>query len=138
LEKEKARYQQDLENFKAKLDRDSERAAQTLREKLSLYKEVANPIIDLIVLAKVDSTADAQILREFEIKRLATTAQLGMFAAVSVYEAYNKVIDYLFDCLEQKRQYAFPEFRTLAHNLLSEMRKDIGIFNDDLVYRGNR
>jgi hypothetical protein len=50
MEKEKARYQLELESIKASLDRDSDRAAQTLREKLSLYKEAAAPIIELITL----------------------------------------------------------------------------------------
>jgi preprotein translocase subunit Sec63 len=79
-----------------------------------------------------------EFLNEFEKKRLTTTALLGLFAAMPVYEAYNALIDYLFDCLERKRKFEFPQFRILSHKLLSEMRKDVGVFSDELVYRGNR
>jgi len=43
MEKEKAHYQKELEDFKAQLSREGERTAQTLREKLSLYKEPGRP-----------------------------------------------------------------------------------------------
>ena len=142
MEKEKARYQLELENIKASLDRDSDRAAQALREKLSLYKEAATPIIELIMLVTLAQQnlgkVTLEFLREFEKKRLTTTALLGLFAAMPVYEAYNALIDYLFDCLERKRPFEFPEFRILSQKLLSEMRKDVGVFSDELVYRGNR
>jgi hypothetical protein len=39
MEKEKARYQKELENFKAQLNRENDRTGQTLREKLALYKD---------------------------------------------------------------------------------------------------
>jgi hypothetical protein len=63
---------------------------------------------------------------EFEKKRLATSAMLGMFAARPVFEAYNALIDYVFDCLEKKGTFLFPEFRVLAFKVMSEIRQDVG------------
>jgi len=140
MEKEKVRYQKELENFKAQLNRENDRTGQTLREKLALYKEAIPPLVDFIMPlfnATPNDNMKMQLI-EFEKQRLATTALLGMFAPVPVFEAYNEIIDYLFDCLEGKQELDFAEFRRLAFKMLSEIRKDIGVFGDELVYRGHR
>jgi hypothetical protein len=140
MEKEKARYQKELENFKAQLNRENDRTGQTLREKLALYKDTITPIVNFI-MALSNATPDgnmAILLIKFEKERLATTALLGMFAPLPVFEAYNEIIDYLFDCLEGKRIYEFAEFRRLSFRMLSEIRRDIGVSGDELVYRGPR
>jgi len=80
----------------------------------------------------------AMLLIEFEKERLATTALLGMFAPLPVFEAYNEIIDYLFDCLEGKRTNEFAEFRRLALRMLNEIRRDIGVSEEELVYRVHR
>ena len=101
MEQEQARYQKELEDFKAQLSRESDRTGQTLREKLSLYKEAIRPVVDLVTryqLAPTDLTP--ALMKDFEMQRLATSAMLGMFASPSVFEAYNTVIDYIFDCLD--------------------------------------
>jgi inorganic triphosphatase YgiF len=139
LEQEKALYQKELEDFKSQLSRDSDRTAQTLREKLSLYKEAVPPIVDLVIRSELDPAAVTPLLLgEFERKRIATSAMLGMFAAVPVFDAYNELIDYLFDCLEKKRNFLFPNFRLLSFKLMSEIRKDVGLSEGELVYRGPR
>jgi hypothetical protein len=139
LEKEKAEYQQALETFKAKLTRDNDLTGQTLREKISLYKAALLPIIDLVLqhnIAPADVTPE--LLRDFERKRLMTSALLGMFAPLPVFEAYNVLIDYTFDCLEAKRTFVFADFRALGFAMMSQIRRDVGIVGDDLVYRGPR
>jgi hypothetical protein len=139
MEEEKARYQKDLEHFKAQLNRESDRTGQTLREKLSLYKEAIAPIVDIITQYEQTPTElKSSLVAGFEKKRLATSALLGMFAAMPVFEAYNALIDYLFDCVEGKRPFLFTEFRAFAFKLLSEIRRDVGISEDELVYRGPR
>jgi hypothetical protein len=139
MQKEKARYEKELEDFKAQLNRESDRTTQTLREKLSLYKEAIPPLVDLIAryqLTPADVTP--AVILEFEKKRLATSAMLGMFAAVPVFDAYNSLIDYIFNCLEGKQLFAFAEFRVLGYKMMSEIREDVGISGGELVYRGNR
>lgn len=139
MEREKSRYQKELEDFKAKLGRDSDRTAQTLREKLTLYKEAIPPVVDLITRYQLDQTTmTPALMMEFEKQRIATSAMLGMFAALPVFEAYNELIDDVFDCLEAKRGFQFSEFRVLGFKVLSEIRRDVGISGDELVYRGPR
>jgi|ERR1035441_3371278 hypothetical protein len=138
MEQEKARYRRDLEEFKADLQRKSDLAAQTLREKLSLYKEATLPVIELIAEAYSKEALQAVELKEFEKKRLATTVLLGMFAPQSVVWAHDTMIAYLHGCLEQKQQFTWEEFRGLGLNFVSEMRRDIGLHTDGLVYPGPR
>ena len=132
LEKEKAQYQEKLEALRGKLSRENDLTGQTLREKISLYKTVIPPIVDLVLQDKI-APADVtpELMKEFEKKRLETTALLGMFAPVPVFEAYNVMIDYMFDCFEGKRVFAFPEFRSRAFAMLSQIRRDVGIVGDE-------
>ena len=139
LEVEKAIYQQELEGFKATLSRDNDRATQTFREKLALYKEALDPVLELTMQMQMDRGAVTyEIMKGFETKRLTTTAMLGMFAAPDAFEAYNTVIDYLFDSLEGKLLFDFDKFRLLGFAFLVAARKDIGIAGEELVYRGTR
>lgn len=79
-----------------------------------------------------------ELLKAFEIKRLMITAQLTMFAPDYVYHSYNRLIDYLYNSFEGKEEYSFEKFREIAMKFLSDIRKDIGIYEDEIVYAGNR
>jgi len=139
LEKERAAYQQGLEDFKAKLNRESDRTGQTLREKLFLYKEAIPPIMEFVTRYQVaPSGMTPTLLREFEQHRLRTSAMLAIFAPVSVLVAHDALIDYVYDCLDGKNTFLFPDFRVLGYKVLSEIRKDVGIVGDELVYLGLR
>ena len=50
----------------------------------------------------------------------------------------NKLIDYLYDSFEGKEEYSFEQFREIAMKFLSDIRKDIGIYQDEISYSGNR
>ena len=137
MQKEKAHYESQLEDFKARLNRESERTTQTFREKLSLYKEALEPVLELVMYMQLDpSGLTPELTKEFEKKRLKTTALLGMFATISAFESYNSVVDYLFDSLEGKRQFHFDAFRVLGFQFLTAVRQDVGIADGELVYRG--
>jgi len=43
----------------------------------------------------------------------------------------------MYDSLEND-EYSFSVFREKALSYLSEMRKDIGIYSDDISYKGHR
>jgi len=133
----------DIESYKNKLVFEKEKNSITYKEKIALYKEVSEPIIDLIV--KIEhrqprSTEEWQeIIKSFDKERLSITAQLAMFAPQNVFDDYNNMIDYMYDAFEGKDTYSFQVFReTYAMKFLSSMRKDIGIYTDDIFYNGHR
>jgi hypothetical protein len=138
LEREKATNQRGLEDFKAQLSREGERSGQALHERVNLYKECLAPVIELIMTAMHSGEVNGQVMFEFDKTRLVTSAGLGMFAPLPVFEAYNETIEYLQDCFEKKVQFEFSEFRKLGFTFLNAVRRDLGIHSEDLIYRGSR
>jgi hypothetical protein len=135
---ETAKHQHDLEILRSELTRNGNRDSLNYKEKLDLYKAISVPIIELIVSIERTGNVTNDLLSDFELRRLSITAQLAMFAPMNVYDTYNELIDYLYNCLERKDKYSFKEFRKYAHKFLTEARRDVGIFSDEVRYLGNR
>ena len=53
--------------------------------------------------------ATREQLESFEKRRIETTVMLGMFAPIPVFDAYNTLLDYLFDCCDGDQQFVFRE-----------------------------
>lgn len=138
MAKETAKYEGEIEHLKAQLQEQLDRSSHTYRQKIELYKEVSDPIIDLVVKIEHNQGLQAKDLQDFDKARMSTMALLGMFAPQSVIDAYHRVIDYIYNSFEGKDQYSFPRFRELALEFLTEVRKDIGLYNDKVLYKGNR
>ena len=136
LQNEKQQHEKDLSEFKNKLEALTARSALNYQQKIELYKVVSTPLIELVVqIAKDGLTQDH--VDDFDRARLQITAQLALFAPVSVFDAFNDMVDYLYNSLEQD-DYSFAVFRDKALGYLSEMRKDIGIYSDSVGYSGSR
>ena len=133
-----AQHEKDLEKLNSELRREDNRHALNYKEKIDLYKGISEPIIELIVLIEKTGSITQELMTSFELKRLSSTSQLAMFAPMTVFEAYNNTIDYLYNCLERKDTYTFQSFRKFAFSFLSEIRRDIGIYDDDVTYSGSR
>ena len=131
--REAARHSQDLATLNANLQERIDHFSQTYKQKIELYKEVSNPLIDLVVKAQ-HSGLTPDDLKDFDKNRLTTTALLAMFAPARVFSEYNNLID----SFEGKDVWSFPEFRVRALRFLSLVRADIGLYADDIYYSGNR
>ncbi|MDH2918415.1 MAG: hypothetical protein PXX73_04390 [Sideroxydans sp.] len=128
----------DVEIFKSNLKYQSEHGNHLLMQKIALYKEVANPVIELIVKAQHNGQLSKDDLQKFDKDRLATTALLAMFAPVTVFDKYNQMIDYIYDAVELKQTWRFDIFRGKALVFLSSVRGDIGLYTDAVEYNGTR
>ena len=128
----------DVEMFKSRLKYEAEHGNHLLLQKISLYKEVSNPVIDLIVKAQHNGTLTQEDLQEFDKERLSTTALLAMFAPSDVFDEFNVMIDYIYDSFEGKQEWSFNSFREKALSFLSKVRKDIGLYEDQVSYNGSR
>ncbi|MDO9055008.1 MAG: hypothetical protein Q7U69_00510 [Sulfuricurvum sp.] len=123
---------------KSYIDKKQETNSITKKEKIVLYKEISEPIIELVVNININNGLTSEILIPFEKKRLSITAQLALFAPQNVFDDYNALIDYLYNSFDGKDVYSFIEFRKYAMKFLSSMRKDIGIYKNEITYNGNR
>jgi len=135
---EKAKFESELEHLKAELNEEFEKNHLNYKEKIELYKEVSNPIIDIIILVHHQGKPTAEQMAVFDKRRLLITAQLAMFAPQSVFNKYNGFIDYIYNSFEGKEEYSFSKFREIALQFLSEIRKDIGVYTDNVTYTGSR
>lgn len=128
----------DVEIFKSRLKHEAEHGNHLLLQKISLYKEVSNPVIDLIVKAQHNGNLTQEDLKKFDKERLSTTALLAMFAPSDVFDEFNVMIDYVYDSVEGKEEWSFNSFREKALSFLSKVRKDIGLYEDQVSYNGTR
>lgn len=135
---ETQRHRIELEKLRTELETAADRHAQHYRHKIELYKEVANPLIELIVKAQHNGKLSQDDLQSFDTARLATTSLLAMFAPKAVFDEYNCMIDYVYDSFEGKAMWSFPEYRIRALRFLSLVRADIGVYTDNLCYTGTR
>jgi hypothetical protein len=138
MAKETAKHNRELEELRSSLRIQADQSAQTFKQKIDLYKEVGTPLIDLLVTVQNIEAITAENLQNFEKRRLTTTALLAMFAPVNVFVEYNKMIDYIYNCADEKDRWSFAEFRTRALQFLSLVRADIGLYSDALYYDGSR
>jgi hypothetical protein len=137
LQSEKSEHDKEINLFRSQLEALSERHSLNYQQKLDLYKVVAAPLVELVAMLVKEEGLNQDHLHEFNRQRLHITAQLALFAPRSVFDAFNNMIDYIYDSLEQEN-YDFHTFRTKALMFISEMRRDIGIYDDDVSYSGHR
>lgn len=95
-------------------------------------------MIELLVKTQNIGSITVENRQAFERNRLNTTALLAMFAPAAVFDEYNRIIDYIYNCAEGKDTWSFAAFRDRALKFLSLIRADIGLYNDSLSYNGPR
>jgi hypothetical protein len=137
LQKEKTEHDKEITKFKNELDALAKIHSLNYQQKIDLYKLVSNPMVELIALLSKEAGLTQEHYYEFDRQRLHITAQLALFAPQNVFDAFNDMIDYIYDSLDDE-SYMFSEFRVKALVFLSEMRKDIGIYKDSVTYNGSR
>lgn len=136
LQNEKNEHDKELSSFKIKLESLAQQNTLNYQQKIDLYKVVSTPLIELVALLGKDGLTHEHVA-EFDRQRLHITAQLALFAPQKVFDSFSDMIDYMYDSLENN-DYSFLIFRDKALSYLSEMRKDIGIYTDDVSYKGHR
>ena len=136
LQNEKHQHEKELSEFKLRLEAITAKTSLNYQQKIELYKVVANPLIDIVAQITKNGLTQEHV-DQFDQERLRITAQLALFAPQNVFNAFNEMIDYMYDALENEN-YSFEVFRNKALAYLSEMRKDIGIYEDDVSYNGSR
>lgn len=138
MAKETAKHNQELEQLRSSLQIQANQSAQTYKQKIDLYKEVGAPLVELLVKTQSIGAITVEEMQGFEMSRLNTSALLAMFAPASVFDEYNTMIDYIYNCAEGKDTWSFEEFRLRALKFLSLVRIDIGLYQDTLSYNGPR
>lgn len=139
MARETAAHARDLEELRSTLSATQDAASHLFRQKIELYKEVSAPLILLVTSAQIQGGAPSQeTYIQFEKQRLQSTALLAMFAPSEVFDSHNTLLDYVLDTMDGSEQWSFDRFRKMALEMLSLIRKDVGMYTDAVTYRGHR
>jgi hypothetical protein len=158
MQKERQDYALQLEHLRNSLRLASEEQLASLRSQLDIAKEtrvrehldrvtIYRTAVDLIagLVAKIQMillqrrgplTPDE--LHEFEVQRLRVYAYLAMHAPQSVMDAHDAVSDLILAVVYDGQNTTWEHFRGLAIRFLNEVRQDVGIRPEPIVYRGTR
>lgn len=141
MAREVARHNSELELLRSRLTVEANRSAENYQRKIDLYQQAVDPLIELVVKALHRDSWTSNDLEEFNRVRLKTIALLAMFAPAYVFHAYNKLIDQVFDATKSHAPRSFEffaVFRTECLIFLSLVRRDVGLYSDELAYQGTR
>ncbi|MFM5499756.1 MULTISPECIES: hypothetical protein [Aeromonas] len=137
LQQEQSRMALEIEEYKNKLSELTVNKQINYYQKLELYKSVSAPLLDLIANITHQEKITPEHIKSFDKQRLHMTAQLALFSSSDVFDMFMKLIDYVYDSIEADA-FDFHVFRVEMLIFLSAVRKDIGIYSDEVKYKGNR
>jgi hypothetical protein len=154
---EKANHDRDLAKLRADLQNQNERNINALKiefeiyrekflgehkDKIVIYRQVVKVIADLLTdintALLTGNQLPAEVVLNFERRRLYVYGYLGMLAPQTVMDSYDQLIDYLLSVINGETPYQWEVVREKSLNMLNQVRSDIGIDASAIEYRGNR
>jgi hypothetical protein len=166
LEQDRKKYAAQIEELKARLQVDTGQEIAALENELSIFKEkelkshydkvtiyrsiwipVVNIIYDFEKPLLTGEESITYMLLNFNRNHLKAHAKLALFAPQVVLDERDRLIDFLNIKIGELKtgeydvshyQEVWKEFRTLAFALLNKVRADIGLFEGNVIYRGDR
>jgi len=157
MEKDRHRHSEELENLRANLHAKNEKHLKQLQSEIDLFNEknlkahndklsTYRMGIDIVaaILADMEKFDEGRITQEekiiikdrFTYERIRLYAYLGMLSPQSVMDAQDMLIDYLLLIMNGRDRYQWGKIRELSLNFMNEIRKDIGINETTIKYRG--
>lgn len=131
-----------LNEIKNELDIYKEKHLKGHADKIAIYRLVADVIVDILgdldlvtITGATPEDAKARWDR-FNRGRMKAYGYLAMLAPQSVMDAIDELMDHLIEITHGKTPYVWPDVRKRVLGLLNEIRKDIGIDESPIEYRG--
>jgi len=160
MSEERAKFERELAELQAKLEKANEESLSKLRTDLEIYRDknlkahndklgtygfaitVISDLLADVDLIRRGKKPEGDALDRFNRNRLKAHGHLAMLAPQSVMNTYDALIDYIFTILEQPIQTVnhdnWKEIRRLAYCLVNAVREDIGVDKSPVEYRGRR
>ncbi len=140
-----ARNAEEIARIKSDLDLTKSKLLGAHQDKVGLYRMAIDLVAPMIVAAQAIVSAKATqptevntLLMQFETQRLRSYGYLAMFAPQPVMDAFDGLVDYLLDVLDEKVPYEFTRIRTSGLDLINAIRRDLGVDTSSISYRGTR
>jgi len=142
LQNERAKHQESLESVKRELNLLLQKDVTRHHDKLATYKDIIHFICEILrELEAVGLGTKAQVSQSvkdnFSLLRNKAYGYITLVSNQDVMDKYNDLIDYLLPIMFEGRTGEWVEMRIKADAMLNAMRKDLGINEGEVVYRGN-
>lgn len=143
LQNERAKHSEALESIKTELDLIKQKDVTRHHDKLSTYRDVIKIISEILRELEAVSTGRLQNITEdaeryFSINRTKAYGFIALVSNQEVMDRYNNLFDYLIPIIYEGKQGTWAEMRSKADALLNAMRRDLGVIEGDITYRGER
>ena len=154
---DRAKYEQALAKLQAELRHNSERELTNIKSDLDIFKEkhlrghsdkiaIYRLAVDITaeILGDLDYSCLTQQLPpdalqkydKFNRDRIKAYGYLAMLAPQNVMDAFDALFDHIILLTQGQEPYEWEKVRDLSIALLNEVRKDIGIDQSPIEYRG--
>ncbi len=143
LQNMRAKNEAALEDLKAQIDTLKQKDLNRHFDKLTTFRDVVH-IVSEILEALESITSGRQeamcpeLLRTFSKNRHKAYGYISLVSSQEVMDRYNELIEFFIPVIYEGKQGSWTEMRTKADKMLNAMRKDLGILESDIVYRGTR
>jgi oligoendopeptidase F len=143
LQNMRARNEAALEDLKAQIDTLKQKELNRHFDKLSIYKDVVHIVSEILreleaVAASKQESITTELERSFALNRNKAYGYISLVSSQNVMDRYNDLIDFLIPLLYEGETATWIEMRTKADSMLNAMRRDLGITEGNIVYRGER
>lgn len=143
LQNERAKHSEKLESIKTELDLLKQKDVTRHHDKLSTYRDVIKIISEILRELEAVATGRQQNITDeaekyFSINRTKAYGYIALVSNQEVMDRYNDLFDFLIPIIYEGKQGAWAEMRSKADDMLNAMRRDLGINEGDITYRGER
>jgi len=126
-----------VEREKTKLEKEKTNFTKALNEKIDIYKKAIDIYSELLNNFDYNNITKEQRYN-FNKERMRLYGYMGLIAPQEVMSTFDSLTDYLFDVMEQKESYDWVKVRNHSLKIINSIRKDIGINDSDIIYKGKR
>jgi len=160
MAEEMAKYERELTELRAKLEKANEESLSRLRmdldiyrdtylkthnDKLTIYRLVTDIVSEFLAdmdMVRLGQKPEGNVVDRFNRNRLRAHGYLAMLAPQNVLDAWDALVDFLFTILEKypssNPSEDWKEMRRRVYILINVVRVDVGIDKNTVEYRGKR
>lgn len=143
LQNERALHAEKLESKKNELDLLKQKDVTRHYEKLAIYKDVVHLVCEIlrdleaVTIGKQPALSE-EVEHSFSLNRTKAYGYIALVSSQNVLDKYNYLIDYFIPIVYEGQAGSWIEMREKADEMLNAMRLDLGINEEEVMYRGSR
>ena len=143
LQELKAKNEAALEDLKSQIDTLKQKELSRHFDKLAIYKDVIHIVSEMLreleaVATDKQESISSEVEHSFALNRNKAYGYISLVSCQEVLDKYNEMIDFFIPLIYEGADATWEEMRDKAVSMLNAMRKDLGINEGDVLYRGSR